>query len=400
MFLDTLSGAAEDVENDVLDAWMDTLLHLAYHGIKRGRRIKVLVNPHSGTKKGAALFKRVIEPVLLAGHCTIDVTYTNGRNHGYEIAQSISLDFDAVAIVSGDGLVHEVLNGFAHHAQPRKAFGIPLVPIPAGTGNGLSLNILGFQDGFDIVASALNAVKGVSMKVDLFSMVQNGKRTISFMSQAIGLIADLDIGTEDLRWMGDARFTYGLLRGLIRFKPCPVKLSYKAAELDKDKMYDSMKRSRQNVGVPAEESEVIEDTALPPLQYSESKDGWTDVESPLLYVYAGKGPYVGRDFMAFPVSLPDDGLIDIVVQPLGHTSRSDILLGLAGAQKGELFWNDKVTYIKAHAYRITPLAPTGALSVDGEIFPFEEFQVETHKGLAHLLSPHGYYAADLAPRRS
>lgn len=51
------------------------------------------------------------------------------------------------------------------------------------------------------------------MKVDVCSLTQNGKRTLSFMSQVVGLIADLDIGTDHLRWMGEARFTYGFLRG-------------------------------------------------------------------------------------------------------------------------------------------------------------------------------------------
>jgi sphingosine kinase len=53
---------------------------------------------------------------------------------------------------------------------------------------------------------------GQPMKVDLFSMTQNGTRTLSFMSQAVGLMADLDIGTENLRWMGDTRFIVGLFR--------------------------------------------------------------------------------------------------------------------------------------------------------------------------------------------
>ena len=35
---------------------------------------------------------------------------------------------------------------------------------------------------------------------------------MSFMSQAIGLMADIDLGTETLRWMGDARFMLGFLR--------------------------------------------------------------------------------------------------------------------------------------------------------------------------------------------
>lgn len=58
----------------------------------------------------------------------------------------------------------------------------------------------------------------------------------------------------------------------------------------------------------------------------------------------------------------------------------------------------QLQYIKAYAYRVKPLSAKGAIAVDGEIFPFEEFQVEAHQGLATLLSPHGYYAADFAPR--
>lgn len=51
------------------------------------------------------------------------------------------------------------------------------------------------------------------MKVDLFSLTQNGKRTISFMAQTLGLMADLDFDTEHLRWMGDTRFMYGFIKG-------------------------------------------------------------------------------------------------------------------------------------------------------------------------------------------
>ena len=58
----------------------------------------------------------------------------------------------------------------------------------------------------------------------------------------------------------------------------------------------------------------------------------------------------------------------------------------------------KLHYIKAHAYRVKPLSNKGLLAIHGEIFPFEEFQVEVHQGLATLLSPHGYYAADFQVR--
>lgn len=51
------------------------------------------------------------------------------------------------------------------------------------------------------------------MKIDLFSFTQKGKRNLSFMSQSLGLMADLDLDTEHLRWMGDSRFVYGFIRG-------------------------------------------------------------------------------------------------------------------------------------------------------------------------------------------
>ena len=150
------------------------------------------------------------------------------------------------------------------------------------------------------------------MQVDAFSVVQNNRRTISFMSQALGLMADLDLGTEHLRWMGDTRFTLGLLYGsellhdrrhlaLIHFptvlllRPCPVRLSYKGVETDKSKMIEALqaRRARGQHPIPTDTTSHADiDGGLPPS--TEDEDEWTTFEEPLLYVYAGKGPYVGR----------------------------------------------------------------------------------------------------------
>jgi hypothetical protein len=35
-------------------------------------------------------------------------------------------------------------------------------------------------------------------------------------------------------------------------------------------------------------------TGLPPLQYVDDQEGWTTFEGPILYFFAGKGPYVSR----------------------------------------------------------------------------------------------------------
>lgn len=71
---------------------------------------------------------------------------TTHPKHAIEVAKELPLDkYDAVVAMSGDGLVHEVLNGFAQHKDPIRALRTPIAPIPTGSGNGLSLNLLGLQ---------------------------------------------------------------------------------------------------------------------------------------------------------------------------------------------------------------------------------------------------------------
>jgi sphingosine kinase len=74
---------------------------------------------------------------------------------------------------------------------------------------------------------------------------------------------------------------------------------------------------------------------LPLPKHSTNDEGWITFDKPLLYVYAGQGPYVARfvglqfqafhdlkvvisfsDYMTFPVSLPDDGFIDVSAQEM------------------------------------------------------------------------------------
>ena len=86
-----------------------------------------------------------IRQFLSCPNVLILVIDTTRAGHAQEIAKGLTLDFDAVITVSGDGLVHEVLNGFAQHAESTKAFAIPVAPIPAGSGNALSLNLLGIE---------------------------------------------------------------------------------------------------------------------------------------------------------------------------------------------------------------------------------------------------------------
>ncbi|TDL24771.1 hypothetical protein BD410DRAFT_785477 [Rickenella mellea] len=398
-----LEGTLGTDDKGSASQWCEDVLQAAYAGVKRRPRFNIVINPHGGQGKARSIWTKKVEPIFKAARCTYDVIITEYSKHACEIAKNMKLDcYDAVVILSGDGLIHEIINGFAEHEDSKKAFAIPIAPIPTGSGNGTSINILGLEDGFDVHIASLNALKGKPMKADVSALTQGGKRVLSYMTQAVGLMAELDVGTENLRWMGDTRFMVGFLRGLIYMNPCPITVSMKVADQDKPRMAAALRASR-----PADLEDQAKSASEPNGIYQNGhtdapptpsfggeidEDGWLTFDKPFLFLYAGKGPYVGRDLMQFPVSLASDGLIDIVLQEL--TSRAELLRAIDGGEKGTPYWMNSSHYFKAHAYRVAPHSDKGLLTVDGESYPFEPYEVEVLPGLATFLSPTGRYASD------
>jgi sphingosine kinase len=89
-----------------------------------------------------------------------------------------------------------------------------------------------------MVLATLNVIKGQPLPVDLCSvlLMPSGERRVGFLSTALGLMVDLDIGTEHLRWMGDSRFLVGFLRGVAQNKPCKARLTLDVISDDKEEM--------------------------------------------------------------------------------------------------------------------------------------------------------------------
>jgi len=59
---------------------------------------------------------------------------------------TLPLIYDGIVAVSGDGIPYEVVNGFAKRLDALAAFRkVAIVPIPAGSGNGFSINLLGVK---------------------------------------------------------------------------------------------------------------------------------------------------------------------------------------------------------------------------------------------------------------
>lgn len=92
---------------------------------------------------------------------------TERQGHGIDIAKEIDINaFDSIVTVSGDGVIHEVINGFLQRPDAREAIRkLPLGVIPGGTGNALSVSLLGETAGFDPQYTALQVIKGTNHRI-------------------------------------------------------------------------------------------------------------------------------------------------------------------------------------------------------------------------------------------
>ena len=106
------------------------------------RRVLVLINPFGGRKRAPGIWRDDVEPMFQRSTVDCDVVLTQRAGHAIEIAAGVDLDkYDGIVTVSGDGLLHEVINGLSRHADWQRAIQLPIGPIPAGTGNGLVVSM-------------------------------------------------------------------------------------------------------------------------------------------------------------------------------------------------------------------------------------------------------------------
>ena len=121
--------------------------------------------------------------------------------------------------VSGDGLVHEVINGLMNRPDSKQLceasiFGV----VPGGTGNGLVKSLLDRgNENYGVQEAAFRIIKARTVNVDLteISLEYERKKVYSFLSFAWAIFADIDINSEAVRCCGPTRFTvWGVWRTL------------------------------------------------------------------------------------------------------------------------------------------------------------------------------------------
>ncbi|KAJ5717006.1 hypothetical protein N7488_002652 [Penicillium malachiteum] len=395
-----------DEETVGASKWVGKLLDLAYKNSQQRKRLKILINPCGGKSNAVSLYETFAAPVFAAARCEVDVQTTEHQGHATEIVEKLDANaYDAVVCCSGDGLVNEVFQGFGKRPDARAALAKTAVALlPGGSANALTLNC--FADNHNVSFAALAIVKGIRTPLDLVSVSQaDGSRFLSFLFQATGIVAEADLHTDHLRWMGEARFLYGFFKSLLAHKGCPCDLAVKVVTGDKQEMKDRYaKLAAQEYDPEADRLrvEVAEkDPALPELKYGgmsgDVPDDWTVLPGETLGIFmAGNVPTIGSDKNFFPATWPNDGLMDVLTidNSVGRWRSLDLMDEIP---KAKFFDRKEVNYHKALAYRLIPRYENGAISVDGEGLPFEAFQCEIHQGLATILTKSGTHLESFGP---
>ncbi|KAF3939460.1 hypothetical protein ABW19_dt0204305 [Dactylella cylindrospora] len=376
----------DEADLDKADTWVERLLERAYHGSQQAKRFKVLVNPHGGPGTAETTYKTEIEPIFTAANCTVDMVLTEYPKHAIKIAQELDIEaYDAVICVSGDGIPHEVFNGFGKRKDAKKALQkVAVCQLPGGSGNGMCWSFTG-TDAPSLAAVAV--VKGKRTPFDLVSVTQGDERILSFLSQAVGMTAELDLGTENLRWMGGARFTVGFLQRIISEPIFPCEVHVKLAIDSKE----DIRRHASVVRMPPFVEHSEEDEGLPPLEYGTIKDEVPDdwlleLHPKMGNFYSGNMICMSKDVHFFPAAMPNDGYMDLAIMD-GNVGRMKAVNVMIAAETGKHFDIPELGYRKVVAYRFTPKnQKDGYISIDGEKIAFAPFQAEIHRGLGMSLS--------------
>ncbi|KAI8102529.1 hypothetical protein M9435_006127 [Picochlorum sp. BPE23] len=347
------------------------------------KKILIIMNPKSGTGNAEALIEKYALPVLQAAQARIDKIVTKAPRHATEIAKDVTVGkYDVIMSAGGDGTFHEIVQGLLDRVDWEDCVSkVHLVQIPCGSGNALAAS----TGIWDVSSAAYTAIKGRVSRMDVASIIQpkTRRRLYSFLSVTYGLVANLDIGTEHLRWMGGNRFIWGAIQEIFSQKTYPVTISllketaagrvpaqgHKAPPLD---VLSSLLDSEGNVkGVDTD------DRKSKSIVWDEEIDGTVQ-----LFTLSNM-PWLDMNFNLHPHAKLDQGTFNFLYS-LGKQGISKSFRLLTEAEHGNHM--HLIEERDVRAFRINPVAENTWLVIDGEVIDRSVIYGEVHRNLLSILT--------------
>jgi len=329
------------------------------------RKFLVMINPKSGKGDSKRLWEKEIEPLMKSiPGITFDVITTTHGGHAreYILASKNLSDYSGLLIVSGDGLVHETLDGLRERGD-NLLEQLPIGHLSGGTGNGLIASMLySKKEPMSATAASLLVLKNKTCPLDLWEVqsLTHPKKEVCFLSISWGYIADLDLDSEVLRWLGSARLTIYAVKNMLRKRVYSGKIRYVGYEAD-----------AQGEPLAGQNVEDLEWKTFPSEKF--------------LFIWAMNVPLASEDGASCPSARCDDGFIH-VVYATSEVSRYRLTRYMLALEEGNGFdhMGGGLGVLKCRAFELSPEKYSnrreGYVNVDGELFPFGPIRVTPMQG--------------------
>ncbi|CDW82761.1 sphingosine kinase 1 [Stylonychia lemnae] len=350
---------------DQLSARMQCLcLGISYeNSMPNKRQILVIMNPRSGKGLAQQDWQKAL-PVLSKGHLDVHLVETKYFKHAYEIVSEIKPgQYDGIVTVSGDGLIHEAVNGIFQNKEKDQILdqGLSFGIIPSGTSNGFCKSITeNIEEECNIEVASFLIARGRKRRIDLTEIeteYNSKKKIYMLLSLFWGFLADCDINSEFLRLLGPLRYSvWGIFR-LIFIKHYPGSIYYQG-RLYKNK---SIERNDVQLQEPFQVKlpELKKDVVLKSASYDYQFENRI-----FSYVLIMNCPFMGETMRCAPLSSIQDGQNDIIVQEVnqGRLKLANQLIqndyGSYFDSQGNIKSSLGIDYAKCTQWRIDPFNRT------------------------------------------
>uniref|UniRef100_A0A4W5K4L6 Sphingosine kinase 1 n=1 Tax=Hucho hucho TaxID=62062 RepID=A0A4W5K4L6_9TELE len=255
------------------------------------------------------------------------------QNHARDLVRETDLSqWDALVILSGDGLLFEVLNGLLEREDWEEAIQTPLGILPGGSGNALAASLAEYE------------FKSLVTRLDLVSVhLASSQRIFSFLSLAWGFVADVDIESEKYRLVGPMRFLVGTLMRLASLRVYQGRLAYLPAP-------PSTPQNSSLFNQKGPPDSLLADLEQPVPEH------WTVVnEEDFVLVLAMFQSHLAEDLFAAPGATADDGFIHLLYVRAGISRLALLTLFMTMEKGGHLAIGcPHLVYERVKAFRLEP----------------------------------------------
>ena len=347
--------ACENVEkrSQWIKVIQNTLRGFSLDIVTKPRLLQIIINPESGTGKARHTFAQVL-PLLEKSDLNFTIKQTSSSEDIRYFIREIALDeIDSLVIVGGDGTIHDVINSLMSRADWKKAIKKPIGIIPAGTGNGLCKTLLDISgEPYNPISAAFIIAKGKTRSLDLIKIQQNNSHYYSFLSLSWGLISDVDIESEKLRYLGSLRNDLYALMRIAFLRTYKGRFSY----IPHSHGQETLQRPR------------------------ERNCEWQVIEDEFVFLWAMNVPWASHNIKAAPNANLSDSAIDILLIRQG-VSRWELIQIFLSISQGNHLSLPYVEYYKVSCFRLEPLTSRGILAVDGEQVDYSLIQMKVMNGV-------------------